>query len=154
MKKYLIASAALVSLLMLAPAVSAGGANGGWGKGLLSETMLFYVDDSVDPSGYMYWNPEAAEFVFDFHGYGVDAVVRYYLIAYEGTAAEEPVEFVVLDSRFSCEDGNVHIKDSVAWPYLAGAVVCLVPQTYVGFGGSDGWMPETYMVAAPVDLPG
>jgi len=143
----------LVALVMLAPAVSAG-PNGGWGKGLLSETLLFCVGDSDVPSGYMYWSPETADFVYDFHGYYLDAGTVYYLIAFEGDPAEAPGEYTLLGTGVACDLNGLHIKGVVAWPCLEAATVCLVPDTYSGFGGEDDWMPETYQVAGPVDLPG
>lgn len=153
MKKYLIASAVIVALLMLAPAVSAGG-KGGWGKGSLSETLLFYVDDSDVPAGYMYWSPETADFIFDFHGYELDIGTYYYLIAYEGEPGDEPASFLLLGWKVACvEYSGVHIKGAVPWPNLEDATLCLVPETYVGFGGTDGWVPDTYQLAGPIDLP-
>lgn len=152
MRMYVMALAAVVAVLMLAPAVSAG-PNGGWGKGLLSETMLFYVGDSDTPSGYMYWNPETDDFKYDFHGYDLAAGAVYYLIAFEGQPDETPDDYVVLGQATACDYLGVHIKGIIAWPGLADATVCLVPDTYADFGGTDDWMSETYLVAGPVDLP-
>jgi len=151
LRKCLIALALLVSVLMMAPAVSAG-PNGGWGKGLLSETLMFYVDDSDVVSGYMYWSPETALFQYDFHGYYLDAGTTYHLIAFEGDAEDGPGDYVSLGSVMACEYLGVHIKGAIAWPCFTEATVCLVPETYEGFGGTDDWMPETYEVAGPVDL--
>lgn len=136
---------------MMVPAVLAG-PNGGWGKGLLSETLLFYVDDSDVASGYMYWSPETADLQYDFHGYYLDVGTTYHLIAYEGSPEDEPGDFTPLGSAVACDYLGVHIKGTVEWPDLVDATVCLVPGTYEGFGGDDGWMPETYPVAGPVDL--
>lgn len=153
LKKYVIALVMLVAMFMLAPAVSAG-PNGGWGKGLLSETLEFCVGDSNVPSGFMYWSPETADFMYDFHGYYLDASTCYYLIAYGGSPDDEPTEPLELGSMVVCEYLGVHIKGAIDWPDLTGATVCLVPDTYSGFGGEDDWMPDTYQVAWPVDLPG
>ena len=153
LKKCLVAFALLIATFVLLPAVSAG-PNGGWGKGLLSETLLLYVDDSDVPSGYLYWSPKTADFQYDFHGYYLDVGTTYYLIAYEGLPGEEPVDYTELGSGVACEYLGVHIKDVVAWPHIDGATVCLVPDTYEGFGGDDDWMPDTYQVGGPVDLPG
>lgn len=137
---------------MMAPAVMAG-PNGGWGKGLLSETLLFYVGEAEELSGYMYWNPETTDFIYDFHGYYLDEGTYYYLVAFEGSAESEPVDFVLLGSKAACEYVGVHIKGIMAWPDLTGATLCLVPETSSLFGG-DEWAPETYQVSGLVNLVG
>ncbi len=136
--------ALIAGVLSIAPAVSAG-QNGGWGKGLLSETLLFYVDSTGDPAGYMYWNPDGSEFQYDFHGYSLVAGTVYYLICYEGEPLDEPAEFVDLGWCPACVEGGVHIKGEMAWPGLEDATVCLVPESYID--GSASWDSSKYQIS-------
>lgn len=154
MRKCLMASAVLVAAVMMAPVVSAG-PGGGWGKGLLSETLEFCVGESNVPDGFMYWSPETGDFIYDFHGYYLDVGVVYYLIAFEGDPSVAPDDYVLLGAREACDLNGVHIKGIISpWPGLLAATVCLVPNSYEGFGGDEGWMPSTYQLAGPVDLVG
>ena len=152
LRRYLISIAVIAGMLAIAPLASAG-PNGGWGKGLLSETLLFYVGTAEEADGFMYWNPDGAEFKYDFHGYYLESGVVYYLICYEGEPDDEPAEFVELGWCPVCDYGGVHIKGVMPWPGLEDATVCLVPETYEGFGGSEPWSPEDYLMSdGTVDL--
>ena len=153
-----IPAAAVVALVALAPVVAAGGGggpNGGWGKGLLSETLAFDCETTIS-TGYMYWIPEASDLIFDFHGYELEADVVYHLICFVGDEGSEPADFVELGAKWTCvvEDCyGVHIKGEVPWPGLTDATVCLVPDSYWQFGGDAEWKPGTYLVSVEtVDL--
>lgn len=136
MKACIIAVALAVAMLALAPLASAG-PNGGWGKGLLSATVDFDAN-VVGVSGYMYYCPDATEFIFDFHGYGFTDDVTYDLICYEDT----PDEYTLLGSAgicLECPTGDgVHIKGTLTqWPEMDDATVCLVSGSTVYLTSSE-----------------
>lgn len=153
LRRYLMCAAVIAVMLAIAPMVSAG-KNGGWGKGLLSDTLLFYVGTAEEPGGYMYWSPDTSEFKYDFHGYYLESGVVYYLICYEGEPGEEPAGFTQLGWCPACIDyEGVHIKGVMDWPGLEDVTVCLVPESYEGVGGSDPWSPDDYQIAdGTIDL--
>jgi len=146
-----IAVALVAGVLAVAPLVSAG-QNGGWGKGLLSDTLLFSVDSAAEPAGYMYWSPDTPDFKYDFHGYYLDVGTVYYLICYEGEPLDEPTGgFVDLGWCPACSEGGVHIKGEIAWPGFEDATVCLVPESYIY--GSEPWSPSEYQMSdGTIDL--
>lgn len=143
-------------MLVCAPIVSAGGPNGGWGKGLLSETLLLYEGSATVADGYLYWIPDSADFTYDFHGYYLDDGTVYYLICFEEAGDTGPEVFTVIDSRLvnpDCEWDGVHIKGVTDWPMMEDATVCLVPETWNGVGGSEPWTPDEYLMSSEtVDL--
>ena len=143
LRRYLMCAAVIAVMLAIAPMVSAG-PKGGWGKGLLSETLLFTAEEAY---GYMYWNPYGSDFQYDFHGRCLEAGVVYYLICYEGDPGAEPAVFLELGWCPVCAKGGVHIKGVMSWPGLDDATVCLVPETYEGLGGSEPWSPDDYLMA-------
>ncbi|UCE81160.1 MAG: hypothetical protein JSV94_01650 [Methanobacteriota archaeon] len=150
-KKCITVAVLTATMLAMAPLVSAG-PNGGWGKGLLSETpLLFYVGDADDPAGYMYWyvNSETDELKYDFHGYYLEVGMVYYLIYYDGEPGEDPDdEFDSLGSKVACDYEGVHIKGVESWPEIDGKTICLVPESYVT--GSDPWTPSEYQIPKTV----
>lgn len=151
LKKYLISAGIIAAVLVCAPIAYAGGPNGGWGKGLLSETLMFYEGSAEVADGYMYWNPDSADFIYDFHGYYLDDGTVYSLICYEQAGAEGPEEFSVIGSASVCiniEMLGVHIKGVIDSPTLDGATFCLVPNSWEGLGGSDSWTPDEYLMSS------
>jgi len=139
-----IAVALVAGVLAIAPLVSAG-QNGGWGKGLLSNTLLFHVDSADEPAGYMYWSPDTPDFKYDFHGYYLDVGTVYYLICYAGEPLDEPDNPVDLGWCPACSEGGVHIKGEITWPELEDATICLVPESYMD--GSEDWNSSEYQIS-------
>lgn len=129
MKACVAAVALIVTMLALAVSVSAG-PKGGWGKGLLSETVEFTADGEGE-SGNMSYCPDAAEFQFNFHGLYFADDHYYSLICYE----DDPADGVLLGSAGVCqycEDGGVHIKDTwESWPGIEAATIILVDEESV-----------------------
>ncbi|MCJ2532887.1 MAG: hypothetical protein LN411_03060 [Candidatus Thermoplasmatota archaeon] len=157
MRKYLISAGIIAAVLVCAPIASAGGPNGGWGKGLLSETLLLYEGSAEVADGYLYWIPDSADFTYDFHGYNLDDGTVYYLICFEGAGDEEPEVFTVIGSAsvdMCLEDASgVHIKGVMDWPMMDDATVCLVPGSWQELEGSDPWTPDDYLISSEtVDL--
>lgn len=153
MRKYLVCAGIIAAVLVCAPIASAGGPNGGWGKGLLSETLEFYEGSAAVADGYMFWASDTVDFIYDFHGYYLDEGVVYYLICFEQAGDEEPEEFTVIGSASVCDDPlmlGVHIKGVMDWSVMDGATVCLVPDSWEGLelGGSDSWTPDEYLMSS------
>lgn len=150
MRKSLITAGFAVGALMILPTAFAGGPNGGWGKGLLSSTLDFYVGSAEDPTGFMYWNPVTDDFIYDFHGYYLESGTVYYLICYEEADEEGPDDFLQLGSAAVCTDPvmlGVHIKGVIEWPSMDDVTVCLVPETWEGLDGDDPWAPDEYLMS-------
>ena len=151
MRKYLISAGIIAAVLVCAPIASAGGPNGGWGKGLLSETLPF-ESYATDAEGCMYWglSPDSDDVIYDFHGYYLDKDTIYYLICYE--EADEligPEEFHELGSASVCDDTvmlGVHIKGVMDSSTMIGATVCLVPDSWAV--GSGPWTPDEYLISS------
>lgn len=147
-RTYLIVAALVVAMVAVAPAAAAGGGNSKWGKGLLSETLLFPGADQT--SGIMFWSPETPEFVYDFHGYYLELGTYYTLICFEEEG--EPGAYLDLGSKYPCDDeyDGVHIKGLIPWPcYDNDAIICLVPDTWTGFGGTE---PPTLIAEQLIDI--
>ena len=153
-RKCLIIVGTIAAALMFASSASAAGSNGVWGKGSLSETLLFDQVSSDVTEGYLYWNSDLSQFVYDFHGYYLETGVVYSLVCFEGTGDEEPSDFTELGSASVCEYLGVHIRGAIDWSLLEDApMICLVPDTWTGLGGSDAWTPDEYLMAeGPIDL--
>ena len=156
LRKYLIPAGIIAAVLMCAPVVAAGGPNGGWGKGLLSETLLLYEGSAEVADGFFYWSPDTADFIYDFHGYYLDQGTVYYLICFEEAGEDGPEVFLELGSANVCtniEMLGVHIKGVMDWPMLEDATVCLVPESWERVGGTEPWTPGEYLISSEtVDL--
>ena len=146
-RKCLLVAAAIVVMVAVASSVSANAGNSKWGKGMLSESLFFSGESPT--SGFMSWSPDTPEFVYDFHGYYLEEGAQYTLVCYEGDG--EPDDFIDLGSSYPCDEyDGVHIKGVIAWPdYEDMATICLVPDTWTGFGGTE---PATLTADELIDL--
>jgi len=151
LRKYLISAGIIAAVLVCAPIASAGGPNGGWGKGLLSEALPF-ESYATDAEGCMYWglSSDSNDVIYDFHGYYLDEGIVYYLICFEGAGDEEPVDITVLGSAsvdMCLEDASgVHIKGVMDSSTMIGATVCLVPDSWAV--GSGPWTQDEYLISS------
>lgn len=130
-------------MVAVAPAVTAGGGNSKWGKGVLSETVLF-PGDGVS-SGIMYWSPTTPAFVYDFHAYYLEEGTLYTLVCFEEDA--EPGTYLNLGSKYACEEevAGVHIKGSIEWPcFDSDAAICLVTDSW--FSGGDPILTPDHLI--------
>ncbi len=155
MRKYAIAAGLIATVLICAPLVAAKGPGGGWGKGLLSESVTFTVEEPTGAEGDMFWSPDVTEvFVFDFHGLYLEEDTLYYLIYYYTADEDGPDEYEILGSMDTeyCEIGTgVHVKGTAdPPPVLTGLTFCLVPESWMDLGGD--WTPEEYLIAEDVEL--
>jgi hypothetical protein len=142
-RKYLLVAALVAAMVAVAPAVTAGGGNSKWGKGLLSETVLFLGDGAS--SGRLYWSPTTPAFVYDFHALYLEEDTLYTLVCFEEDA--EPGTYLNLGSKYACEEdfAGVHIKGSIEWPcYDSYAAIYLVTDSW--FSGADPILTPDHLI--------